>query len=97
MHLRIRDIVGRCHSVWPFGLAVFSSLRTGLGTKRWFSSHGVPNAHFIPTTRRPHDSTPVAACPPLSRPFRKNSRHAGATDLTKVRSTQAHSGLECPE
>src|SRR6266576_5245086 len=28
---------------------------------------------------------------------RKYSRHAGATGLTKVRSTQAHSGLECPE
>src|SRR5262245_13991081 len=38
MLLRIRDIVRR--SVRPFGLAVFSSLRPGLGTKRWFSSHG---------------------------------------------------------
>jgi glycine/D-amino acid oxidase-like deaminating enzyme len=27
---------------------------------------------------------------------RKNSRYAGATDLTKVRSTQVHSGLWCP-
>jgi hypothetical protein len=35
------------------------------------------------------------AATPLLR--QKNSGHAGATDLTKVRSTQAHSGLECPE
>src|SRR5262245_40545672 len=64
MLLRIRDIVRR--SVRPFGLAVFSSLRSGLGTKRWFSSHGAQCAscrhYFIPTTRWPHDSTPAAAC-----------------------------------
>src|SRR5215467_14005038 len=50
MHLRTRDIVWRCHSVRPFGLAVFSSLR------RWFSSHGaecttLPQQHVGRTTR----------------------------------------------
>jgi ATP-dependent DNA ligase len=41
-------------------------LRSGLGTKRWFSSHGAQCAscrhYFIPTTRWPHDSTPATTC-----------------------------------
>jgi hypothetical protein len=81
MLLRIRDIVRR--SVRPFGLAVFSSLRPGLGThKRWFSSHGAECTTLSPqhvgrTTskccgvRVPSPTSAIPACPaqPQSRPL----------------------------
>jgi alkylhydroperoxidase family enzyme len=87
----------------------FPSMPEDATTKHIFIAHPEIYSHWARVSeailRGPSPLTPAQreligayvsslnACRTPRNPCRKNSQHAGAADLTKVRSTQVHSGL----